>query len=150
MQFDVVHHQIWVSRDDCDQKNGMFLHRNEKLRSPVIREMSGQTPRGTFNRLEFWNAVPPGHLMKNLRQIANLQHTGTGFIGNAYLLRFYGPIKVALHTNLGRGLTNRAFLISALSTPSGALSTLSYSLRGFGCRRFLVRGFSCHWTITVD
>ena len=58
-QFDDVHHQIWVSRDDCDQKNGMFLHRNEKLRPPVIREMSGQTPRGTFNRLEFWNAVPP-------------------------------------------------------------------------------------------
>ena len=51
----------WVSRDDCDQKNGMFLHRNEKLRPPVIREMSGQTPLGTFNRLEFWNAVPPGH-----------------------------------------------------------------------------------------
>ena len=87
--------------------------------------------------------------MKTLCQIANLQHTGTGFIGNAYLLRLYGPIKVALHTNLGRGLTNRAFLISALSTPSGALSTLSYSLRGFGCRHFLVRGFSCHRTITV-
>ena len=28
-QFDDVHHQIWVSRGDCDQKNGMFLHRNE-------------------------------------------------------------------------------------------------------------------------
>ena len=66
--------------------------------------MSGQTPRGTFNRLEFWNAVPPGHLMKTLCQIANLQHTGTGFIGNAYLLRLYESIKVVTHTNLGRGL----------------------------------------------
>ena len=113
-QFDDVHHQIWVSRDDCDQKNGMFLHRNEKLRPPVIREMSGQTPRGTFNRLEFWNAVPPGHLMKNLRQIANLQHTGTGFIGNAYLLRLYESIKVHTHTNPGRGLSDR---VGALKGP---------------------------------
>ena len=104
-QFDVVHHQIWVSRDDCDQKNGMFLHRNEKLRSPVIREMSGQTPRGTFNRLEFWNAAPPGHLMKTLCQMWYLQHTGTGFIGNAYLLRLYESIKVHTHTNPGRGLS---------------------------------------------
>ena len=74
----------------------MFIHRNEKLRRPVIREMSGQTPRGTFNRLEFWNAVPPGHLIETLCQIANLQHTGTGFIGNAYLLRLYESIKMRL------------------------------------------------------
>ena len=95
----------------------MFLHRNEKLRPPVIREMSGQTPRGTFNRLEFWNAVPPGHLMKNVRQIANLQHTGTGFIGNAYLLRLYEPIKVItyMYTNLGhaRGLHMDTICITA-------------------------------------
>ena len=104
-QFDVVHHQIWVSRDDCDQKNGMFLHRNEKLRSPVIREMSGQTPRGTFNRLEFWNAVPPGHLIETLCQMWFLEHTGTGFIGNAYLLRLYDAIKVATTHQPGAGTT---------------------------------------------
>ena len=67
---------------------------NEKLRPPVIREVSGQTPRETFHRLEFWNAVRPGHLIETLCQMWYLQHTGTGFIGNAYLLRFYGPIKV--------------------------------------------------------
>ena len=82
----------------------MFLHRNEKLRPPVIWEMFGQTPRGTFNRLEFWNAVPPGHLIKALCQIANLKRTGTGFIGNAYLLRLYDAIKVDTHTNPGWGL----------------------------------------------
>ena len=77
----------------------MFLHKNEKLRSPVIREMSGQTPRGTFNRLEFWIAVPPGHLIETLRQVRYLQHTGAGFIGNGYLLRLYESIKVPTHTN---------------------------------------------------
>ena len=82
----------------------MFLHRNEKLRPPVIREMSGQTPRGTFNRLEFWNAVRPGHLIETLCQMCDLEHTGTGFIGNAYLLRLYESIKVITHTNPGRGL----------------------------------------------
>ena len=134
-QFDVVHHQIWVSRDDCDQKNGMFLHRNEKLRPPVIREMSGQTPRGTFNRLEFWNAVPPGHLMKTLCQIANLQHTGTGFIGNAYLLRFYGPIKVQTHTNPGRGLWVSCEPLSApfQGAQWTALPDLLSPMRHFAC-----------------
>ena len=130
-------HQMWVSRDDCDQKNGMFLHRNEKLRPPVIREMSGQTPRGTFNRLEFWNAVPPGHLMKTLRQLCDLEHTGTGFIGNAYLLRLYESINdQSCHShqpragtstmkrkNAGRGGTTR---------PRGMRGQFPHT-RKFGC-----------------
>ena len=92
---------------DCDRVFSAGVPVAHPIRlSPDSRalETSGQTPRATFNRLEFWNAAAPGHLMKTVRQIANLQHTGTGFIGNAYLLRFYGPIKVQTHTNLGRGL----------------------------------------------
>ena len=69
--------------------------------------MSGQTPRGTFNRLEFWNAVPPGHLIETRYKMCDLEHTGTGFIGNAYLLRSYESIKVGTHTDLGRGLVSR-------------------------------------------